>query len=425
MSPPRESVLTRLQKIKQAFSYKGAVAHKKDYYFYEPRVLHKYLLAAFDELVTQNMYILRSDDWKVLTDTLADLMQNDKVKWEYADPKTYRILFQYLLEIILHHNNPKPDALIALLFERFDMPWNAPIINEDNKLSTCLYEYLTNQRHPAVFRSLEKLVRIPGLNWGAKTASDYVTDKTPLYLLLLNFENTHPAIKLLVQSTPLHLLPFLQPVGIKISSTSRKTISLEAIHAINPEINPFFRDVSREDHAHYLMVDLAERIQNPLLCKVFVDKISRTSKLYPMAMLRLLHMYINQVREHCVHKPEHSHGVRLAIKRNNASRREDLYRALEVALAMPQDKIFYSTLLATRYVDGKAGARPFPMENDDSYLDPGREDGPWLAILNTPPIFVRNYLDDIRSVRKSIKKIHLLEERLEELVLTSAQVRKK
>lgn len=386
--------------------------------------LYTHLFYGLNELLNCELTEMSSEQWSTLTGIIEKMIRNPSINWHQFNLKTNTIPLQGLLKFILHRSNTDSVPLLSALYERPDLDLNDRILNEDRVLTTCLYELMANLNKPAVFATLEKLVLIKGLDWGARTSSGFFVDKTPLFLLLLSFDKTYPAVRLLVQNTPLHLIPFLQPVGIKASQYSKRNTYFETIHAIDSTYQNFFKEVSYEEYTHYMMVVLAERIQNPQLCEMYTKKIPSTSKLYPLAMMRLFHIHLNNVRDHQAHRSFHNERQRLEIKRNNTARREDLLRALEVALDLPTDKTFYCTLIATKYIDGKAGVKPFPIEWDNPHLNTENSNTPWLSVLSKSPSIVRAYLDQIRSDRKSTKRLVDITDNLEHCTLNTSTGRR-
>lgn len=408
-------LLDLMQHLNVLFQWKNSVTQKKEYRF-DPKSLtklHQDLLLLINEINHFDLSTITHQEWEALTTLLTQLLDCERVDWNTFDKKNVP-LFYHLFPIVLHPNNLMGQYLLTHLYKRPSILWNKLIINHEGMLSTCLFDFLRNVEHPAILGTLEQLVLIKGLDWKAKNRTLRYDDVTPLYLMLRSIDKTFPAIKILVENTPLIKLPFHQL--FTDWGNGDRPIKYQTIRAMERERNPNFDNTSPGEHNNYLMVELAARIKNPSLCKCYIDKIPKKSKLYPEAMTHLMQYYLNQVRPHQVHQPNHSLEQRLDIKKSNSARREDLYHALEIALEMPIDRTFYCTIIATKYIDGKAGVRPFPSDYDDPYLSRDQS-RPWLNMLNSPPLLVRQYLDCIRNTRKMTKEVIQLEGKIEGLQL--------
>ena len=416
-----DALIQQLGKLNQLFHNAPTqpLKNKHQYHYINPLpMLHWELALTLNALCAEDLSLMNEEEWTALNRLLFLLIPCQQIDWNKVKRKEFMPLFHSLLKITLHTKNPASASMLHHFYQRDDIDWNFLFINDSGFITSYLFYFLEQLEHPAILKTLNSLVLIKGLNWGFETADKLIKNKTPLYLLLCAFEHTHNAINILVKHRPLKELPFLQPLVVKRNENAKRAISVATIQCIEDNFYSYFDDVAEEEYNHYLMVVLAERIQNAALCKRYVDKIPVTSKLFKNVQIRLFHLLLNSVRIHQVHHPDHSPQQKLAIKQNNAARREDLYAALEAALAIPleADREVYSTMVAVKYLDGKGGVKSFPSEYDDPYINCSSNKNPWNYLIREgrPPI-VRQYLDTIRMLRKQIKLVIDLEDRLEAL----------
>ena len=250
---------------------------------------HQNLFQCFYELLTNERISFTSQEKQTFVHLLERLIGCLRVSWAYVDSKTGRSLLLVLLQIIFALDDTTSENLLTRLYRQRAIPWNEIFTDPEGIKQTHLFYLMMHVDYPAVLSTLETLVTVPNLNWGAKTSANGMINLTPLALVLQHFEITQQAIKKLLEHVPLSKLPFHQIIEYSNNRNSQPNTRMHTIECIsslneeclkNIEAQLFYKNVTSDGKIPLYDGRIAERIKDASIAEQFIERIPAKSKLY-------------------------------------------------------------------------------------------------------------------------------------------------